>query len=81
MPASFTQEQTDKHLASVVAAAEAVDSVIAGAIATDGMKEEMARHIRHIEIMCGMQHIKNSGADLKPYTDAAARGSAWLAQN
>lgn len=80
MATQFTQQQVEKHIASIESSASAIDQIIGNPPDTDEVRDDMRRHMRHIEIMCAMNHIKDSGVDLKPFTDAAARGAAWLAR-
>jgi hypothetical protein len=76
----FTAEDTAKHLIGLQSSADLIDSLIGSADPDNPyQRDDMDRNVRHIHIMCAMQHIKDSGADLKPFTDAAARGAAWLA--
>jgi len=79
MTQNFTPELVQKHIASIEAAASAIDSVIESGISGDLIREAMGRHMRHIEIMCSMDHIKGSGVDLEPFAEAHSRGEAWLA--
>jgi hypothetical protein len=77
----FTPEDTAEHLRGLQASADLIDALIAEGNDGDEQRDTMDRNVRHIHIMCAMDHLKCCGTDLKPYTDAAARGSAWLAQN
>ena len=55
-----------------------IDRLIASNERTPEALDEMDRNVRHIAIMCAMKHIKDSGADLTPFTDAASRGLEWI---
>jgi len=77
----FTEADTAEHLRGLQDSADLIDALIAEGINGDEQRDTMDRNVRHIYIMCAMPHLKDSGTDLTPYTDAAARGSAWLAQN
>jgi hypothetical protein len=81
MTHAFTPEDTAEHLAGLQASADVIDALISESDGSNGERDMMDRNVRHIHIMCAMDHLKCCGTDLKPYTDAAARGSAWLAQN
>ena len=76
---TFTPEDTAEHLRGLQDSADLIDALIAAGVKDAETRDTMDRNVRHIHIMCAMQHIKDSGADLMPYTDAAHRGAAWLA--
>ena len=75
---TFSPEQTAEHLAHLPHSVAVIDRLIASNERTPEALDEMDRNVRHIAIMCAMKHIKESGADLKPFTDAAARGLEWV---
>ena len=75
---TFSPEQTAEHLAALPHSVAVIDRLFASNERTPEALDEMDRNVRHIAIMCAMQHIKDSGADLKPFTDAAARGLEWV---
>ena len=81
MQHQFTQEDTEEHVRGLARAADLIEENISTG---DRSKEMVTTYVdalvRHIEYMCAMNHIKDSGVDLKPFTDAAARGAAWLAR-
>ena len=79
MTHQFTEADTAEHLRGLQDSADLIDALIAADDRSDEQRDTMDRNVRHIHIMCAMQHIKDSGADLMPYTDAAHRGAAWLA--
>ena len=74
---TFSPEQTAEHLAHLPHSVAVIDRLIEANERTPEALDEMDRNVRHIAIMCAMKHIKDSGADLKPFTDAAARGLDW----
>ncbi len=76
---TFTKEETDLHVEGLRQSKELVDSVISSNV--KGFEEigMMDRNVRHIAIMCSMPNVKESGIDLKPFMDAAAAGTAWMA--
>ncbi len=76
---TFSPEQTAEHLAALPHSVAVIDRLIEANERTPEALDEMDRSVRHIAIMCAMKHIKESGADLKPFTDAAARGIEWMA--
>jgi hypothetical protein len=76
---TFSPEQTAKHIAALPDSVAVIDRLIKANERTTETLDEMDRNVRHIAIMCAMKHIKESGADLKPFTDAAAAGTAWMA--
>jgi hypothetical protein len=75
----FSTEQTAEHLAALPHSVAVIDRLIEANERTQESLDEMNRNVRHISIMCAMKHIKESGAELKPFTDAAAAGAAWMA--
>jgi hypothetical protein len=81
MTYEFTAEDTAQHLSALQDSVNLIDTLIEANDRSDEQRDTMDRNVRHIGIMCAMDHLKCCGTDLKPYTDAAARGSAWLAQN
>lgn len=78
---TFSQEQTDEHIAAMRENAQLLHSILDSGSAPESVAEEVNRIVIHLRTMCAMKHIVDSGTDLKPHTDAAARGAAWLAQN
>jgi hypothetical protein len=76
---TFTPEDTEEHLRGLQDSADLINALIDADDRSDEQRDTMDRNVRHIHIMCAMDHLKDSGADLKPYTDAAHRGAAWLA--
>jgi uncharacterized Fe-S cluster-containing protein len=75
----FTAEDTAEHINGLRDSASMIASIIAEDVRDSEAMDSVGRNVRHIEIMCAMQHVKESGADLKPFTDAAAAGTAWMA--
>jgi hypothetical protein len=75
----FSPEQTAEHLAALPHSVAVIDRLIEADERTAEALDEMDRNVRHIAIMCAMKHVKENGADLKPFTDAAAAGTAWMA--
>ena len=75
---TLSPEQTAEHLAALPQSVAVIDRLIEADERTPEALDEMDRNVRHIAIMCAMKHIKESGADLKPFTDAAARGLEWI---
>ena len=75
---TFSPEQTAEHLAALPHSVAVIDRLIEADERTPEALDEMDRNVRHIAIMCAMKHIKESGADLKPFTDAASRGLDWI---
>ncbi len=74
----FSPEATAEHLRGLQASADLIGSLIASNERTPEALDTMDRNVRHIAIMCAMQHIKDSGADLTPFTQAAADGLEWI---
>jgi hypothetical protein len=71
------EEETDRTGQDIKALGDSV-TVIDAVLALDTKTEEdldtLDRNVRHIEIMLAKDHIKESGADLKPFEDAVKRG-------
>ena len=78
MDIEFSPETTAEHLRGLQASADLIASLIAANERTEEAVATMDRNVRHIAIMCAMQHIKDSGADLTPFTAAAADGLEWI---
>ena len=76
---NFTSDDVAEHLRALEASARLIDFVIASGNRTDNDLNAVNINVRHIGIMRAMPHL--AGNDLTPYTDAASRGSAWLAQD
>lgn len=75
----YTPQDVAQHMSALQDSANLIDALIAAGDRSDEQRDTMDRNVRHIGIMCAMPHL--AGNDLTPYTDAASRGSAWLAQN
>ena len=76
---TFSLEDTAEHLRGLQDSVNLIDSLIAAGVKNSETTDTMDRNVRHIGIMCAMDHLKNCGEDLTPFTDAAHRGAAWLA--
>jgi hypothetical protein len=79
MTHEFTAEDTAQHLSALQDSVNLIDALIDADDRSDEQRDTMDRNVRHIHIMCAKPHILQCGADLTPFTDAAARGAAWLA--
>lgn len=75
----LTPEDITRQLSALQDSADLIDALITANDRSDEQGDTMDRNVRHIEIMCAMPHL--AGKDLTPYTEAASRGSAWLAQD
>jgi len=78
MTHNFTAEETAQHLSALQDSVDLIDALIAANDRTSEQLDTMDRNVRHIGIMCAMDHIKDCGTDLTPFTDAAQRGQEWL---
>jgi hypothetical protein len=76
---NFTAEDTAEHIKGLRDSASLIASIVTNDVRDSDAMDAMDRNVRHIGIMCAMKHIKESGADLQPFTDAAAAGTAWMA--
>ena len=75
----FSPEATAEHIRGLQASADLIDSLIAAGVKDAETMDCMDRNVRHIGIMCAMDHVQCCGEDLTPFTDAQHRGAAWLA--
>lgn len=75
----FSPEATAEHLRGLQDSADLIDALIAAGVQDSETMDTMDRNVRHIGIMCAMDHLKDCGEDLTPFTDAQARGAAWMA--
>jgi hypothetical protein len=76
---TFSEEDTAQHIKGLQDSADLIDRLIADGVKNDETRDTMDRNVRHIGIMCAMDHVKNCGSDLQPYLDAQHRGTAWMA--
>ena len=76
---TFSEEDTMQHIKGLQASADLIDRLIADGVKNDETRDTMDRNVRHIGIMCAMDHVQCCGSDLTPYTAAQHRGAAWLA--
>lgn len=74
----FTEEHVAEHLKGISDSAALIRKLIAGGDMSDESVDCMDRNIKHIYIMCGMPHVRDSGADLSTFMSAADAGVAWL---
>lgn len=74
----FTEEHVAEHLNGISDSAALIRKLIAGGDMSDESGDCMDRNIKHIHIMCSMPHVRDSGADLSTFMDAADAGVAWL---
>lgn len=74
---TFTPEDTAEHLRGLQASADLIMFLIENSGRSEEAMDTMDRNVRHIGIMCAMDHLKDQ--DLQPFQDAAAAGSAWMA--
>ena len=76
---TFSEEDTMQHIKGLQDSADLIDRLIADGVKNDETRNTMDRNVRHIGIMCAMDHVKNCGNNLQPYLDAQHRGTAWMA--
>jgi hypothetical protein len=75
---TFSEEDTAQHIRGLQDSADLIDRLITDGVKDDETRDTMDRNVRHIGIMCAMDHVQCCGADLTPYMDAQHRGVAWL---
>ena len=73
---TFTPEDIAEHLRGLASSADLIASLVAANDRSEEAMDTMDRNVRHIGIMCVMDHLKDQ--DLQPFQDAAAAGSAWM---
>lgn len=82
----YTQQDTQAHLNGMKDVSDLVYQLISGEyiinrLNTDTLAVVMKRQIDHLNLMLGMDHIQNSGADLTYFEKARDDGNAWLQNN
>jgi hypothetical protein len=75
----FTAEDIAHQINGLQDSADLIDRLISEGSRDPEAMDSMDRNVRHIGIMCAMDHLKNCGEDLTPFTDTQARGAAWMA--
>lgn len=76
---TYTEHEIEQQLSALGDSASLIDAIIAGGDTDEEQREIMDRNVRHIHIMCDMPHLFKR--DLKPFAEAAARGTAWLSES
>ena len=74
----FTPEDTAEHIRGLQASADLLDTLIAEGVHNQYTHDSADRNVRHIGIMCAMDHVQCCGTDLTPFTDAQTRGLEWM---
>ena len=77
----FTPEQVEQQVRALGDSIHLINTIIAEGITDAETRDRMDRNVRHLQIMLGYDHIKNSGADLSPSEGAIVAGTAWLQAN
>lgn len=82
----YTQQDTQAHLNGMKDVSDLVYQLISGEyiinrLNVDTLAVVMKRQIDHLNLMLGMDHIQNSGADLTYFEKARDDGNAWLQNN
>lgn len=82
----YTQQDTQVHINGMKDVSDLVYQLISGEyiinrLNTDTLAVVMKRQIDHLNLMLGMDHIQNSGADLTYFEKARDDGNAWLQNN
>jgi hypothetical protein len=70
------QDRTEQDIKALGDSVAVIDAVLALDTKTEEDLDTLDRNVRHIEIMLAKDHIKKSGADLKPFESAVKRGKA-----
>lgn len=60
---------------------EVIETMVHAYGKSDENRDRMDRIIRHIESMCAMPHVAESGVDISPYHRAIDLGRSWLTQD
>jgi hypothetical protein len=71
----ITAEQVAQDIKALGDSVTLIDAILAQDVRTEEDDDTLDRNVRHIEIMLAKEHIKSSGADLKPFKDAVAKGT------
>ena len=78
MTIGITPEQVAQDIKALGDSVTLIRSLIDANERTEETVATMDRNVRHIAIMCAKDYIQQSGADLTPFTDAAADGLEWM---
>ena len=76
MTHEFTMEDTEEHLRGLQASVDLINSLMESNDRSQENLDTMDRNVRHIGIMCAMEHLHSH--DLESYKTAASAGSAWM---
>jgi adenine/guanine phosphoribosyltransferase-like PRPP-binding protein len=76
MDNEYTAEETAQAIKAMGDSVTVIDDAIASGLTDEETLDAIDRNVRHIEIMLAKDHIKESGADLKPFESAVKRGKA-----
>ena len=77
----FTPEEIQQQVRALGDSIHVINTIITENAYDEDTRDRMDRNVRHLQIMLGYDHIKNSGADLFPSEGAIAVGTAWLQAN
>lgn len=69
-------EQTTQDITAMGHSVIVIDDAIASGLTDEETLDAIDRNVAHLEIMLAKDHIKSSGADLKPFEAAVKRGKA-----
>jgi hypothetical protein len=78
MDNEYTVEEIAQAIKAMGDSVTVIDDAIASGLNDEETLDAIDRNVRHLEIMLGKDHIKSSGADLKPFEAAIKRGKAAL---
>ena len=82
----YTQQDTQVHINGMKDVSDLVYQLISGEYIVNPLSPDipavvMKRQTDHLNLMLGMDHIQNSGADLTYFEKARDDGTAWINNN
>ena len=82
----YTQQDTQVHINGMKDVSDLVYQLISGEYIVNPLRPDtpavvMKRQTDHLNLMLGMDHIQNSGADLTYFEKARDDGTAWINNN
>lgn len=77
----LTQEQkTQRQISAMGDSVWLINRLIREGAHTENVHNTIDRNVRHLEIMLGKDHIKNSGSDLSSFETTITDGKDFIAQ-
>lgn len=76
---NFTAEDVAEHMQGLAASADRIASLIEANERSEEAVACMTQNVRHIGVMCAMDHLKD--LDIQLFLDSASAGLAWLSDS